>query len=129
MSAEKKYVGYKWIYIVKYRVNGSIKRYKIRLVAKDYTQTYGIYYIKSFASVAKMNTIRILLSLAANYSRDCSSYAKNAFLHGELEEKLYMEVPPGYEGKLATHTMCKLKTALHGQSPLKNCAGHDGYGI
>lgn len=72
---------------------GSIERYKVRLVAKGFTQTYEVDYQETFVSVAKMNTIRILLSRAANLDQNLQQFnVKKTFLHGDLEEEVYMKI-------------------------------------
>ena len=117
---DKKAVGCRWLYTVKYMSDGTLDRYKARLVAKRYTQTYGIVYEETFALVAKMNTIRIILSLAAHFGWAMHQFdVKNAFLHGSLEEEVYMEIPPGYGIVNEGNKACRLKKALYGlkQSP------------
>ena len=90
----KTLVGYKWIFMVKYKANGSIERYKAMLVAKGYTQTYGIDYQEMFAPVAQLNTIRVLLSLTANLDQPLQQLdVKNVFLNGDLEEEVHMDLP------------------------------------
>ena len=116
----KKSVGCRWIFTLKYNADGTLDRHKARLVARGYTQTYGIDYQETFAPVAKLNTIRIMISLAVNLDWPLLQYdIKNAFLNGELKEEIYMDIPPGYENPTATGKVCKLKKALYGlkQSP------------
>ena len=108
-------VGCKWVFTTKHRANGTLERYKVRLVAKGYTQTHEIDYQETFALVAKMNIVRILLSLATNFDWPLQQFdVKNAFLHGDLEEELYMELPPGFIKDSMRKKVCRLNKALYG---------------
>ncbi|GAA0153042.1 transmembrane signal receptor [Lithospermum erythrorhizon] len=91
-------IGVRWIYKTKRDENGDISKHKARLVAKGYAQQHGIDYTEVVAPVAKMDTIRMILSMAAQRSwRIYQLDVKSAFLHGELEEEVYIEQPRGYE--------------------------------
>jgi Reverse transcriptase (RNA-dependent DNA polymerase) len=109
------------VYKIKYNGNGIIERYKTRLVAKGYTQTHGINFQETFAHVAKMNIVRILLSIEVNQGWNLYQMnVRNAFLQGTLEEKVYMDLPPGHEREQDSNLACKLIKLIYGlkQSPL-----------
>ena len=116
----KKAVTSRLLYTIKYGANGKPERKKTRLVARGYTQVYGEDYLDTFAPVAKLHTIRILLSLAVNLEWDLWQMdVKNAFLQGELEDEVYMRPPPGLENMVKPGNVLRLKKAIYGlkQSP------------
>ncbi|XP_074335810.1 retrovirus-related Pol polyprotein from transposon RE1 isoform X1 [Apium graveolens] len=132
----KRVVGCKWVFSVKHKADGSVERLKARLVAKGFTQSYGIDYQETFAPVAKLNTIRVLISIAVNLDWPLLQLdVKNAFLNGDLEEEVYMKIPPGFESRFPANKVCKLIKTLYGlrQSGRKwfekftNVLGKDGY--
>lgn len=110
---DRNVVGSKWVYKMKYRADGSIERYKARLVAKGYTQAYGIDYQEIFSLVVKMVTVHTVLAIALGqgwplYHLD----VKNTFLHGELQEEVYMEQPPGFAEQDSSLYVCKLQRSI-----------------
>ena len=110
------------MYTVKQVPKGNMDRCKASLVAKGYSQTYGIDYDKTFAPMAKMSAVRTLVSCAANFNWPLHQLdVKNAFLHGDLHEEVYMEIPPDFGTPQMSGKVCKLKKSLYGlkQSPMQ----------
>ncbi len=85
------------MYKVKHNVDGFVRKYKAKLVAKGYAQTYGVNYEETYSLVAKMRIVRaiIIMAVAKGWSLHQMD-VKNVFLHGDLQEEVYMEQPLGY---------------------------------
>lgn len=108
-------IGLKWIFKIKRNADGTINKYKARLVAKSYVQQYGIDFEEVFAPVARIETIRLLISLAATNGWEIHHLdVKTAFLHGELKKTVYVSQPEGFESKGQESKVYKLHKALYG---------------
>ena len=118
---DKKIVGCKWIYKKKGETSSiEGEKYKTRLVAKGYSQVEGVDYNDVFSPVVKHTSIRVLLVLVASHDLELEQMdVKTAFLHGDLDEELYLQKPKGFEVKGKEDHVCLLKKYLYGlkQSP------------
>jgi transposase InsO family protein len=110
----------KWVFRLKKNPDGSIDKYKGRLVVKGFSQRHGIDYSETFSPVAKMGTIRSILSITASEKMHLIQFdVSTAFLYGELEETVFMRQPQGYED--GTSKVCQLKRSLYGLKQAPRC--------
>src|SRR5579871_252007 len=110
-------VGYKWIFRYKLGADGTIQRFRARLVAKGFTQIYGVDYNETFVPVVKLLSLRLLLAIAAIEDLEIHQMdVSSAFLLADLEEEIYMDQPEGYKKE---NLVCRLQKSLYGlkQSP------------
>jgi transposase InsO family protein len=112
---EIKPIGVKWVFKTKLNEDGTVEKFKARLVAKGYAQRHGIDYTEVFAPVARLDTIRVILAIAAQFSWEVFQLdVKSAFLHGELKEEVFVEQPEGFVKKGEEEKVYRLKKALYG---------------
>jgi hypothetical protein len=110
----RKLVRCKWVYRTKYASDGSVERHKAQLVSKGFSQVEGIDYNETFSPIAKMNSIHLVLALVASHKWEVHQMdVKSTFLHGDLQEEIYMEQPPGYVQNDSS-LVCHLKKSLYG---------------
>jgi len=120
LPEDRKSVQCRWVFKVKYKHDGQIERFKSRLVAKGFSQKYGIDYDETFSPVVRFSSIRALLAIAVQKGMLIHQMdVVTAFLNGKLEQEIYMQQPEGYVKPGEEHLVCKLKKSLYGlkQSP------------
>ena len=111
---DRKVIGVKWVFRTKLNADGSINKYKARLVVKGYAQIFGVDYSDTFAPVARLETIKLLLAIAAQKGWKIFQLdVKSAFLNGVLEEEIYVEQPDGFVVQGEQNKVYKLKKALY----------------
>nr|GEW92274.1 zinc finger, CCHC-type [Tanacetum cinerariifolium] len=104
---------YKWIFKKKMKVDGTIDKFKARLVIQGFRQKEGIDYFDTYAPVAHITTIRLLLALAVIHNLVIHQMdVKTAFLNGDLDEEVYMKQPKGFVMPGNEHKVCKLVKSL-----------------
>ena len=115
LPSGKSVFGCRWVFIIKVGPDGTIDHLKARLMAKGYTQIFGLYYGDTFSTVAKMASIRLFITMAA--LQQWSLYqldVKNAFLNGDLQEEIYMKQPLGFVAQGESSRMvCRLRKSLY----------------
>lgn len=108
-------IGLKWVFKVKRDEHGAVAKYKTRLVVKSYAQKQGIDYDEVFAPVSRLDTVRLLIALAAQENWEVHHMdVKSAFLNGDLQEEVYVQQPSGFVVAGGEHKVLKLKKALYG---------------
>lgn len=111
----RKAISNKWVLRIKRDAAGNILKYKARLCVRGFTQQRGIDYKETFASVAKMASLRVLLALAAFGNWELHHMdVKTAFLNAKLDEEIFMVQPDGAVEAGKEHLVCKLNKALYG---------------
>ncbi|KAH9769282.1 hypothetical protein KPL71_011940 [Citrus sinensis] len=118
----RKVIGNKWVYKIKRDGNDQVERYRARLVVKGYAQKEGIDFNEIFSPVVRLTTVKIVLAICATFDLHLEQLdVKTAFLHGELEEEIYMLQPESFVETGKENLVCKLNKSLYGLKQAPRC--------
>ena len=120
LPSDRKPVGNKWVFKCKTNANGTVERFKARLVAQGFSQKQGLDYDETFSPVIRFESFRSLVAVAVQKGLKLRQLDITAvFLNGKLDEEIFMKQPEGFVEKGKEHLVCKLKQSLYGlkQSP------------
>ena len=108
-------LGYKWIFKRKMKTDGSIDKYKARLVIKGYRQQEGLDYFDTYSPVTRINSIRMILAIAALRNLEVHQMdVKTAFLNGDIDETIYMVQPENFVLGDPKNMVCRLRKSIYG---------------
>ena len=122
LPSDKTAIGCKWVFKVKHKSDGTVERFKGRLVAKGYAQKFGFDYLETFCPVVRFSSVRALIAFAVQ--NDMLIHQMDvitAFLNEDLDEDIYMQQPDGYVQCGSEHLVCKLKKSLYGLKQAPQC--------
>lgn len=118
----RKPIGNKWVFKIKRNGDDQVERYRARLVVKGYAQKEGIDFNEIFSPVVRLTTVRVVLAMCATFNLHLEQLdVKTAFLHGDLEEEIYMLQPEGFEDKENQNLVCRLNKSLYGLKQAPRC--------
>ncbi|KAE8686612.1 Methyl esterase 17 [Hibiscus syriacus] len=118
----RKPIGNKWVFKIKRNGDDQVERYRARLVVKGYAQKEGIDFNEIFSPVVRLTTVRVVLAMCATLNIHLEQLdVKTTFLHGNLEEEIYMLQPEGFEEKEKKNLVCRLNKSLYGLKQAPRC--------
>ena len=122
---DRKIIGSKWIFKKKVDAEGAVERYKARLVAQGFAQKFGLDYEETFSPVVRFESVRCVVALGAQHKLQLHQMdVSTAFLHGELNEEVYMKQPEGFIEQGNEQLVCRLKRSIYGLKQSPRCWNH-----
>jgi hypothetical protein len=115
LPSVRKHVSRKWVFKKKMNATGQVEKFKALLVVTGYSQVEGVDFGEVFSPITKLTSIRVLMSLASTFDLEIEKMdMKTTFLHGDLEDEIYMKQPEGFVVKGKKYLVCKIKRSLYG---------------